>query len=392
MWRATKAAVKAGYPVKTVNLAELAGNEIRLRQRCQRLQSEMREWLTSGTKKSKISFDGTFGTLLDIYQSDPKSTYVNLEPASKVPYDVYLRMLKPEIGRCRIDITDGVEVKTWFEFWATPATEGGEPQLAKAHMALSVVKAAVTFGIMRRLPGCTEFKEVLNSLKGQLPHLRPRKIAMTADQIIAARAGATELQHQRAAFAYALAFEGAVRVWDVVGKWVPISDKRPSTVIHLTKKWLGPTWANVDESLILRWTPAKTEHTSGETIAIDLRACPMVMEELEWIPQEARQGPLVINPETGRPYTVERWAKIWRTIKAEDAKKEHPQLPAKAWTRDLRKSGSTEARAAGARLDDVKKVMGHTPETEVTDKVYDLAKVEAHRRVAEARTAHRAKK
>jgi hypothetical protein len=43
MWRASKAAIKAGYPVKTVNLAPFADNERMLAQRCQRLQAEMRD-------------------------------------------------------------------------------------------------------------------------------------------------------------------------------------------------------------------------------------------------------------------------------------------------------------------------------------------------------------
>jgi hypothetical protein len=60
--------------------------------------------------------------------------------------------------------------------------------------------------------------------------------------------------------------------------------------------------------------------------------------------------------------------------------------------RDLRKSGSNEARRSGAHIDDLKKLMGHTAETPVTADVYDLANLEAHRRIAEARKVHRGKK
>jgi hypothetical protein len=56
------------------------------------------------------------------------------------------------------------------------------------------------------------------------------------------------------------------------------------------------------------------------------------------------------------------------------------------------KSGSTEARAAGAPIDDVKKRMGYTAEIHVTEKVYDLPKVEAHHRIAQVRKAHRERK
>jgi hypothetical protein len=132
----------------------------------------------------------------------------------------------------------------------------------------------------------------------------------------------------------------------------------------------------VDASLILRWTPTKTENTTAKDIAIDLRACPMVMEELEFIPQDARKGPLIVNQETGLPSTKTRYGEVWT-----EAKKMAGISP-KVWNRDIRKSGSTEARAAGAPLDDVRKLMATAITATVTAQVYDLANIEAHQRIA----------
>jgi hypothetical protein len=384
-WRATKAAVKAGYPVKSVNLAGLADNERLLRDRCIKLQREMLEWLSDGERRT-VRFDGTFLTLLDVYHTDPKSTYFKLKHSSRGPYNVYIRMMRAEIGKCRLDRTDGVDVQDWFDAWAEPDKPGGKRQLAKAHMAIAVLKAALTFGIMRRLPGCAEFRVILDAMKRKLPGVPSRKFVLNADQVTAARNAARELHHPRAALAYAIQFEGAVRQWDVKGQWMPLADRQPSAVIYKGKKWFGPTWANVDENLILRWTPTKTENTTAPEIVVDLRACPMVMEELEFLSPEARKGPLIVDLETGRPYSEDRFNEIWR-----DAAKA-AGIPRKVWNRDLRKSGSNEARQAGAPIDDLKKLMGHAPETEVTAEVYDLANLEAHRRIAAARTAHRKKK
>jgi hypothetical protein len=111
-----------------------------------------------------------------------------------------------------------------------------------------------------------------------------------------------------------------------------------------------------------------------------------VMEELEWVPPEARNGPLIPNHETALPYTEDRFNEVWRAVAKAAG------ISSKVWNRDLRKSGSTEARAAGAPIDDLKKVMGHTPETAVTADVYDMANLEAHRRIAAARKSHREKK
>jgi hypothetical protein len=59
IWRASKPAVKKGYPVKSVNLSDLKNRPDDLAQRCIKLQREMDEWMTGGAN-SVVSFDGTF--------------------------------------------------------------------------------------------------------------------------------------------------------------------------------------------------------------------------------------------------------------------------------------------------------------------------------------------
>jgi hypothetical protein len=61
-------------------------------------------------------------------------------------------------------------------------------------------------------------------------------------------------------------------------------------------------WSQIDENMILRYTPAKTQFTSGATVTLDLNMMPMVVEELAKVPVEARRGPLIVNPRTGLPY------------------------------------------------------------------------------------------
>jgi len=58
------------------------------------------------------------------------------------------------------------------------------------------------------------------------------------------------------------------------------------------------------------------------------------------------------------------------------------------WNRDLRAAAVTEVREAAAPVDDVAKVAGHTNKR-TTAKVYDRDRLEAQRRVARARVAHR---
>ncbi len=386
IWRASKAAVKQGYPLKSVNLTNLAEDPVQLRKRCERLQAEMRSWMQGRKSNIDPQFDGTFRSLFDLYQTDPESKYQRLKRSSRDPYDVYLRMMRAEIGERLIDACDGRDAERWFKAWSAPEKGSTRRQLAKAVMAIAVMKAALRFGVKARKPGCAAFREALFAMDVERP--ASRKFALDADVIAKARAAAHELGHPGAALCYAIQFEGAVRQWDVRGQWLPISDPQPSAIISRTgrQKWIGPTWANIDQHQVLRFTPTKTEETTDLPVAIDLTVCPMVMEELIRIAPEARSGPLITDPKTGLPYRKDDFLEVWREVRKKIG------LPKTIWNRDLRKSGSTEARAAGAPLDDLRKVMGHGASSDVTGQIYDLATIEAHRRIAAARVASRKKK
>lgn len=388
VWRASKAAVAAGYPLKSVHLSSLADDPAQLRKRCERLQAEMQSWMKGKRSNVDPQFDGTFRSLLELYQTDKESSYHELKRSSREPYDTYLRMMTAEIGARLIDACDGRDVKRWFKAWSAPAEGKTKRQLAKGRMAIAVLKAALTFGIQCRKPGCAAFRATLDATSRELERPPSRKFALTAEVVEKARAAAHELGHPRAALCYAIQFEGALRQWDVRGQWHPISDPMPSAIISHNRslKWIGPMWSNIDKQLILRLTPTKTEDSTELPVVIDLTVCPMVMEELQRIPVEERKGPLIIDPDTGLPYLKDDFLEVWRQVRKAIG------LPAAIWNRDLRKSGSNEARQAGAPIDDLKKVMGHGAETDVTGKVYDLATLEAHRRIAAARVASRQKK
>lgn len=374
IWRATKAAVRAGYPVKSVNLSIYVDDPDALERRCLRLQVEMNSWL-SGRRGNVRVFDGTFRSLVDLYQGETESPYQGLPASSQDPYDVYLRVLRAEVGERQIDRCDARDVKRWFAVWI----DGDH--LARGKMIIAVLKAILSFGIQCRNPGCAEFKAILSEMR--FPTLPSRDQAPTATQIAAARAAAKAAGHAAAALAYALQFEGTIRQWDARGQWVPISDKRPSAVIYRGKKWLGPHWSQVDAKLILRYKPTKTAFTSGAEVAIDLSVCPMVMEDLETIPMERRAGPMIVDPKTGRPYTKDRFGKVWK------AARKVAGIPPDVWNRDLRAGGTTEAREGDAKTDDLKKLVGHTAGSKITADVYDRDRLEAHRRIAKARKTKR---
>jgi hypothetical protein len=379
IWRASRPAIKAGFTPKWVNLACFANDESALFARCQRLTAEMHDWL-SGRRGHGPAFDGTIGSLVRFYETEPNSPYHKLAPSSRHPYDAYIRMIVQTVGARRIDALDGRDLSRWHTEWSRPLTEAGKPRIAAARMAMTVLKTALSFGISCRLPGCAELKLILQQQRFPAP--KPRVEAPTAAEVVAARQAAHDLGHPGAALAYALQFEGAMRQWDVIGQWLPLSHKTPSSVIDRGLKWVGPMWSQIDEYLILRYTPAKTQFTTGAQVTLDLRLCPMVIEELSQIPAEARRGPLIVSRTTGLPYVYERFRDLWRRCA------ERAGIKAAVWNRDLRAAGVTEGRQAGAPTDDLAKTAGHANKR-TTARVYDRDRLEAQRRVMKARVAHR---
>jgi hypothetical protein len=378
IWRASKPAVKQGYPVKSVNLIDLKHRPGELVSRCTRLQKEMDEWLAGG-KTMTPTFTGTFKSLFDLYETHPESTYHGLKGSSRESYDCYLRMMRQEIGDVLIDQTDGLSFKRWFKAWS----EGGK-RIAKAHLCLAIIKAALVFAVTCRKPGCMDLLEILRETikdKKALPACKPRSAYITFRGVIELRKAAHQLGHPSAALAYALQFEGDQRQQDVIGKWVRLDEPTPPTdVVFRGTKWHGPVWKMVKND-VLTWRPTKTESTTGKEVILPLNEYPMVVEELKHHPVASRKGPLIVNPETGLPYSGHQWNDLWREvckIAGIDS--------AVNWNRDLRASGITEGDEADAAVEDAATQAGHNPLT--TKRTY----IRGHRaviRLAEARRDYR---
>ena len=330
IWRASRAATKSGFKPAWVNLAYFANDEAALIARCYRLTAEANEWI-SGRRGRVSAFDGTIASLINFWQIEPASPYHDLEPATLRPYGTYSRIIARTVGARRIDAR---HLKRWHAAWSAPAKPGGKPRLAAARMSFAIIKAALSFGISCRLPGCAELKLIMQQQRFAGP--RPRTVAPTAADIEAVRKAAHDQDHGPAALAYALQFEGGMRQWDVIGKWVPLSYKAPSLIIDQGKKWIGPMWSQIDQNMILRYTPAKTQFTSGAQVTLDLRECPMVLAELSKTAEEARRGPLIVNPNTGFPYRQRTYLE-GRKAAASGGD----------WSCDLRAGAATEGGKAG---------------------------------------------
>lgn len=378
VWVADERDVAAGYQPKTVNLSFLGEDRDLIIAKCNALQTDMLLF-RAGHRTQKMEFDGTIRSLLYLYQRHEESPYHQLKPGSLRPYNHYLGRLEHHIGVRRVDGIDGIDIRRWHKQWSSDGKH-----LAAAAMVRAVLEAAVSFGVMMRLKGCSDLLETIQAARRKLPQPRPRKAVATAEQVQAARTAAHANGRPSSALAYALAFETTLRLWDVIGQWWPINMGGMSDVLdpdHATK-WFGLRWEDIDDDLVLRYQPSKTEDGSGAEIIYSLTLAPMVMEELAHWPEEKRTGPVIVSEETGLPYRPRIFSQRW-TVDRKAA-----NLPNNLWARDLRASGITEGRAGEASTDDAAKVAGHASKA-TTAKIYDRAVMEAADRFAQARIKSR---
>lgn len=376
-WVPPKRDIKAGYEPKTRPLSHVGDNPAQLIALCEAYDADLRLWRT-GYNRHEVKWDYTIGMLLERYQSDAESPYQLLRPGSLVPYRHYIPKLIDEIGTRKVFGVTGVDLMRWHKVWAE-----GDKHLAASAMRRAVLAAAVSYGVMLRLDGCAELLTVIKETNRKIPQPRRRETVVTAAQVIAARKSAHENGRPSWALAYALAYETTLRLWDVIGQWVPLDALGVSDITSRRQKWFGAKWDCIDENLVLRYVPSKTSGKTGKSVTYPLTLAPMVTEELAHWPEGKRTGPL-IKGSNSKPPLAETFRKGWRVDR--DA----AGIPKTAWARDLRASGITEARAGAVGLDDAAMVAGHSG-THTTAAVYDRANLEAAERFAEARMKERNK-
>jgi hypothetical protein len=358
-----------------VPLEEFQDNPAELAARCQSHQTDMQLWL-DGYRRDRSAYDGTTGSVLRLYQTHPESPFRKLKPSSLRPYVFYLDKLERHIGKRRVAAVIAMDVKAWFKTWTD---DGRFP--AAGSMCVAVLKAALRFACAC---GYEECRRIRTSLGEDItfPSPRPRTAVVTAEGVTRARRAAQAAGRPSRAPAYALQFETVLRACDVKGQWVPLDYAAISDVIYGQEKWFGLRWEHIDDDLVLRYRPSKTDDTTGAEVAADLKHCPMVLEELARLPNRPTTGPVIINECTGRPYTKQQWERGWRHDRRAAG------LPKTLWNRDLRASAITEARSGAVSLDDAAKVAAHSSKR-TTGQIYDREVLEAQRRFQAARLSAR---
>lgn len=339
---------------------------------CVRLQGDMLIW-GRGDVQPIGRYDGSLTTLIDCYLTDKVSSFQKIRYRTRENYLCLCRRIEKEHGAVLLRDIRARHVMGWHDDWIAKG------HVSMAHSLMGMLRMLVSFGLtILEDRECERLAGVLSHLK--FPMARPRIAILTAEHVIAIRAVAHSKGLHSMALAQAIQFDCMLRQKDVIGEWVPNNEPGTSDVIAGNDKWLrGIRWSEIDDNLILRHTTSKKQ----KDIEIDLRLAPMVMEELERIPNK-ESGPVIVYEASGVPYVTHQFRRLWREIANEAG------VPKAIKNMDSRAGAITEATQAGAQLEHIKHAATHG-DISMTQR-YARGAAEKTATVMKLRDSHRNKK
>src|SRR5262249_23708155 len=153
----------------------------------------------------------------------------------------------------------------------------------------------------------------------------------------------------------------------------------------------------IDENLILTHRLSKSlrgkntvmDEDAGKTKSWDLRACPLVMDELRGLAGKDHiersdlpmSGPIIVCETIGRPWSYQKFGEAWRKMAKAAG------LPANIQNRDSRPGAATEAKLAGAPREDIQRQLGHSKGA--TTEIYLREDLEENRKLSKMRAEKR---
>lgn len=391
-WYTPDSAAKKSYPTKTVRLhgnLDSVDDVEKMFGLCDIYNRELNEWLARGGQRAPLKYWGTVKSLIELWQTDPESTFHENRHSTQ---HLYIDQAKPLIdvaGDRLVSALKGVDLRGYFrELWA-PVKEGKPRRERRAFAAMDMLRDAVRYGCEAGLPDCIAFTPVLQDMKFRVDRSetvvaipKAKKIAMGFEFAEAIVKKGLELGTPRGravALGVAAQFEFTLRQIDVIGymldrKRVAIE---PGMIVLGNKVWKPGIRFEDFASGILDLTTSK----NATDMPFDVTAYPLFQMAMAAVPEEERTGPLV-SVKPGEPVRKRFYAEIYREI-ADAA-----GVPATVWNARARHGGITEGQSSDADIVDVSKHAQHT-DVSTTVRSYVVANIETSRRVAKARVAKR---
>ena len=327
----------------------------------------------------------TLAELITSYQTHKVSSFHKLRYHNRKWQAALLTRISGLYGHFQLKDIRYVTAKEWHMDWLGP-----ENKIAIAHAMVGALRTLAGFGLtLLEDEECERLSLVLRKLK--LPQYEPRTSVMTAEQAIAIRGYARGQMRYSIALAQALQFELILRQKDILGEFIPVSEPGVSDVVvtkkrsgkTIAEKWMrGLRWEEIDQNMILRHVTSK----KSKVLEIDLKMAPMVIEELGTMDRSLfpASGPIIISESTGLPYHADDFRRKWRLIA------DMAGVPEDVQNRDSRAGGISEARDAGADIENVREAATHADVSQTRD--YDRNKQKKISDVQAKRLEYRTKK
>ncbi|TPW26402.1 site-specific integrase [Pararhizobium mangrovi] len=364
-WNPSRACSKApkGLPVRQI---AHDADEDQIAAICQAWTDELLGDL-EGMKTGPV-FDGTIGSLIRVYRTDPESPFQSLKHTTRIrDYEPTLRMIEKTVGERAVVKLKGDDFRRWYREWAK-----GD-HVRRAHGGIRKLRAILSYGLQQRLHGCKDAREILSLIEFEAP--APRKIKMDYEHALAICDQALKSNRPSIALTQAIQWDTGLRRIHIIGEWLPIKDGEHGGIVRGRTKWQGLTAADIENDVLTVPLTAKNKTATRH----DLTACPLVQHVLQHV-DLPKVGPLIVSETTSLPYRENYYATDWRAI-AESA-----GVDKNVWSMDSRAGAISEAEAATGSLDAARKLAGHTNArtTQVYVRNDDL---ENNRRVAAARAS-----
>jgi len=279
----------------------------------------------------------TMGALIDDYLDNPASTFRNLRFSTRMGYQRNIKRIVADLGHEKIRELTAKKIQTYYDRWS----KGGK-KLALSHALITMLRIIVGYGANTlELQDCRLLATTLHGMMFSPP--KPRKEQLTIVHVVGIIRRAREMKRPRPsiALAQAIQFECGLRQKEVIGEYLPMDDPEPSSIFSPdnTMKWVrGLRWSDINGTTLTY---------GGRTF--DLTKCPLTTTELDRFPDHERDGPLIKNEKTGKPYEGWQFRRIWRDIADEAG------VPKKVWNTDVltqakaRRFRATEGDASVAR-------------------------------------------
>lgn len=358
-WRAPKKYITAGYHANTVRLPgeEGDGKDNERAAKARELTREMLRWYDN---EDALVKPGTWLWLIGRFKTDEFSPFNdNVKASTRNGYLQTLKPLEEAIGGVLLADTKFETLMRWKtamrdnfirrreEENAARVERGLSPRPVDPthhiHNRFTALRYLVSHGVRIEDPNAARIKAILSEIRITTP--RRREVAMTREQALAIIAAADNAGHSGFALGFSCQWEFGLRAVDVRGQWLDDNGKQ---------RWAdGMTWDMIDQKITtLSKTPSKTEKSSPDAMVFDLMIVPEIRARLMQIPLDQRIGP-VVKMESGRPYTKRHWQTTFRKFARKAG------VPDEVYAMDSRAGAVTEAKAAGATVEQRQRFANH---------------------------------